>query len=327
MFPVLLYAASSVAADRIGDIEFFGYKGLDVVRIREGLPVHEGDEHRGGVKEQVRRAVADAAGKEPTDVALICCDEKGRHLLFIGLAGESYKKFDYHRKPTGKERLPADMMELYRRLDQTIEAAVRRGGQGAEEDDSKGYALMKDPAARSLQLAVRQWALEHEHQLMRVLEFAAAAEHRRVASDALGYARQSPEQLRGLVLAARDADDEVRNNATRALGVLVRSNAALGSQIPADTFIDMLNSGLWTDRNKGAALLEAMTVGRPPDLLAKIRSAAIDSLIEMASWRRPSHAYFGRMILGRVAGLPEERLKELAWNGPVGAIIEAAGQP
>ena len=89
----------------------------------------------------------------------------------------------------------------------------------------------------------------------------------------------------------------------------------------------MLISGLWTDRNKGAALLEAMTVGRPPDLLAKIRSAAIDSLIEMASWRRRSHAYFGRMILGRVAAYPEERLKELAWNGPVGAIIEAAGQP
>ena len=85
---------------------------------------------------------------------------------------------------------------------------------------SKGYALMKDPAARCLQLAVRQWALEHEHQLMRVLEFAAAAEHRRVASDALGYARQSPEQLRGLVLAARDADDEVRNNATRALSIV-----------------------------------------------------------------------------------------------------------
>jgi hypothetical protein len=86
----------------------------------------------------------------------------------------------------------------------------------------------------------------------------------------------------------------------------------------------MLNSGKSTDRNKGSLLLEQLTAGRDSDLLAKIRSAALDSLIEMASWRRPNHAGFARMVLGRVAGLPEDRLKELAWNGPVDAIIEAA---
>ena len=53
---------------------------------------------------------------------------------------------------------------------------------------------------------------------------------------------------------------------------------------------------------------------------------ALDSLIEMASWRRPSHALFARMVLGRVAGIPEDRLKELAWDGPVDAIIQAAQQ-
>ena len=51
---------------------------------------------------------------------------------------------------------------------------------------------------------------------------------------------------------------------------------------------------------------------------------ALDSLIEMASWRRPNHALFARMVLGRVAGIPEDRLKDLAWNGPVDAIIKAA---
>jgi hypothetical protein len=64
----------------------------------------------------------------------------------------------------------------------------------------------------------------------------------------------------------------------------------------------------------------------PPDLLAKIRSIALDSLIEMAPWRDPSHAYFARVVLGRVAGLPEDRLEKLAWNGPVDPIIEAAVQ-
>ena len=54
---------------------------------------------------------------------------------------------------------------------------------------------------------------------------------RRVASDAMGYARQSREQIVAVVRAARDLDDEVRNNATRALGVLVRSNPALASSM------------------------------------------------------------------------------------------------
>lgn len=135
-------------------------------------------------------------------------------------------------------------MNLYGRLDHEIEAAVRRGGQAAEEDDSNGYALVKDPTVRSLQLAVHQWAIKRERELLRVLEFSSAVEHRRVASDAVGYARQSQDQILALVRAARDPDDEVRNSATRALGVLVRSNATLASEIPPDTFIDMLNSGI-----------------------------------------------------------------------------------
>jgi hypothetical protein len=217
-------------------------------------------------------------------------------------------------------------VNLYDRLDHALEAAVRKGGRVAEEDDSKGYALIKDPAARSLQLAVREWALKHEAELLRVLEFSSAVEHRRIASDAIGYARQSRDQIFALTRAARDPDDEVRNNATRALAVLVRSGSAFASQISPDPFIDMLSSGRWSDRNKGASLLLQLTTGRNPDLLLKIRSAALDSLVEMASWRRPSHAYFARMVLGRVAGLPEDRLEKLAWNGPVDVLLRAAGQ-
>jgi len=323
---VLLGAAPAIASDRIGDIEFFGYKGLDMAKIRETLSVHEGDEYSERTESQVRRAVAATIGKEPTGVNAVCCDEKGNRLLFIGLPGASYKSFVYNLEPKGHERLSSGIMTLYGRLDQAIEAAVRRGGQAAGEDDSNGYALINDPAARSLQLAVRRWAIKHQRELLPVLEFSSAVEHRRVASDAVGYARQSQDQILALVRAARDPDDEVRNNATRALGVLVRSNAALASEIPPDTFIAMLNSGIWTDRNKAAALLMQLTAARNSDLLAKIRSLALVSLVEMASWRRPGYAYAARMVLGRVAGLPEDRLQELVWNGPVDAIIQAAAR-
>ena len=70
-------------------------------------------------------------------------------------------------------------------------------------------------------------------------------------------------------------------------------------------------------------MLERLTATRDAALLSKLRTIALDSLIEMASWHRPAHAYAARMLLGRIAGLPEERLKDLARNGPVETIIDA----
>lgn len=326
LFIFFLIATQAGTCAQIGDIEFFGYKGIDIVRLRKDLPVHEGDVYSDRTKSLIHEAVLSALGKPPTDVAAVCCDEKGNRLLFIGLPGGSYKPASHDAAPEGNDRLSGSLMALYRRLDAAIENAVCRGGDGIQEDDSRGYALLKDPDARALQLAVRRWALRHERELMRVLEFSSAVEHRRVASDALGYARQSPRQILGLVRAARDSDDEVRNNAIRALGVLARSNTKLAEEIPPATFIEMLSSGGWNDRNKATSLLVALTTSRNPSLLASIHSVALDPLIEMARWRRPSHAFFARMILGRVAGLPERQLKDLAWNGPVDAILSAVRQ-
>ena len=48
------------------------------------------------------QAVAGAFGKEPTDVAAICCDEKGNHLLLIGLPGASNKGFIYNPEPKAR---------------------------------------------------------------------------------------------------------------------------------------------------------------------------------------------------------------------------------
>ena len=270
------------------------------------MPVQEGNPYRDSLKGVLRKFISDAIGKEVTDVAAVCCDEKGNHLLFVGLPGRSYKKFVYNPEPRGTERLSPAIVELYARLDHALEAAVRKGNGAAEEDDSNGYALIKDPAARSLQLAVREWAIKHNRELLDVLLLCSFVEHRRIASDALGYVWQSPEQLSALLHAARDPDREVRNNATRALGVLARSQPSVASQIPPQTFVEMLNSGLWTDRNKATSLLVQLTLTRSPDLLAKIRSESFDSVLEMATWREPAHASYcvGQPWLSRTRRKP-----------------------
>jgi len=164
------------------------------------------------------------------------------------------------------------------------------------------------------------------HTLLRTLEFSSDVEQRQVASYVLGYARQSRRQIHALVRAARDPDDKVRDYAIRALGVLATSNARLARAIPPDDFIEMMNSGVWTDRNKSAALLWQLTASRDAAILSKLRTQALDSLVEMASWRLPGHAFYARMLLGRIGGIPEDQLMQLMLNGSIGPILEAVGQ-
>jgi hypothetical protein len=308
---------------RIGTIEFFGHKGIDVAALRGTLPIHEGDEYEEAAMKRVRQAVLSATGLEPTDVNVTCCDRGGQMLVYIGLPGASYRPFAYNPTPGGAARLTPAIVDIEARFGEAIQAAVRKGGDAPSEDDSRGYALQKDPAVRALQLAMRRYALAHDEELLRTLASAGDVEQRRVASEVLGYARQSRRQVDALVHAARDPDDEVRNNATRALGVLARSHAAVARDIPPETFIEMVSAGMWTDRNKGAMLLEQLTAARHQALLAKLRAEALDSLVEMAEWRESSHAYFARMIVGRIAGIPEAQLQRLAADGPVSAIIGA----
>jgi hypothetical protein len=247
-------------------------------------------------------------------------------VLFIGLPGTSSKRFTYNPEPKGTARLSGEITTLNDRLNHALEAAVRKGGDAAREDDSTGYALAHDPAARSLQLKLWDYALAHATELLSVLESSADPKQRATAANALGYARKSSRQIAALVRAARDPDDDVRNDAVRALGVLASSDQRLAGQIPAADFIDMINSGVWSDRNKGAFLLLELTRGRNPDLLAELRTRALDSLIEISKWRSVGHAIPARFVLGRIAGIPEERLQQLV-SGPPEPILEALPHP
>lgn len=74
--------------------------------------------------------------------------------------------------------------------------------------------------------------------------------------------------------------------------------------------------------NKASFLLLCLTRNRDPELLAQLKSRALERLIEIACWRT-QHSWAGRMILGRIAGIDEARLTELAKSGQVEAIIAA----
>lgn len=87
----------------------------------------------------------------------------------------------------------------------------------------------------------------------------------------------------------------------------------------------MIRSGIWTDRNKSSAVLWPLTESRNPQLLARLKSEAGDALLEMARWRADSWAFATRIVLGRIAGIPEERVIPLA-AGPLDAFLSAIGR-
>ncbi|HJQ30645.1 MAG TPA: hypothetical protein VJ866_00620 [Pyrinomonadaceae bacterium] len=312
---------------RVSLIEFYGYGGLDVSRVRAALPVREGEvlpsrqalqDMRGRIAEAARRA----ARRPAAEVSFV---SPGRNevFVFVGLSGKSAEGFTYNAAPKGDARLSDAAMEVHGKVETAFSRALQRGATG--EDDSKGYNLSSNDAElRAAQLAMHEYAAPHEDEIRRVLRESADVAQRQIASEMLGYADQSAGQIADLVWASHDPDDGVRNNATRALLVLARSDPKVAARIPADGFIDMLNSGTWTDRNKASSLLDALSRWREPRLLAALRASALQSLVEMARWRS-GHGFPARMLLGRMAGIEETRLAKLAsTNDGAEVIIKAA---
>jgi len=309
---------------RIGSIDYYGYAGLNLDQIRSAQPLHVGDPFPGPAEtfEKITKAVTSVLGRPPTDIDPVCCNREGNYTFFIGLPGASVKETKLNPVPNGKLQLPPEVVQLYNETLEAWSASVLGGN--AREDRSKGYALSTtDSRLRAKQEAMREYATKHEELIRDVLETSSEAQQRLVAAYFLGYANQSKTQIAALVRASHDANDVVRNNATRALGVLAESSPKVATQIPATPFIEMLNSGSWSDRNKGGWVLESLTKTRDPKLLAQLRSEALTSLIEMSRWHSSGHAYTPRILLGRIAGIEEQRLTKLAGADAAEEIISA----
>ncbi|HEY6247723.1 MAG TPA: hypothetical protein VIX17_27515 [Pyrinomonadaceae bacterium] len=312
---LLLVVGENVHAQRIriGSIEYFGTKDIDVEKVKRSLSAHEGEEmNLEGLPDlitQIKVAVKTSIGAEPTDVAPVCCDIQDRWIVYVGFPGKNSQRFEYNAMPEGTLHFPPEVLTLYR---ETMDILMEAVHAQAKEDRTKGYAISSYPQLRAKQLAARDYAVRNAALIHSVLNHSRDTEQRVVAAHLLGYAVHNNLQIRSLVNASRDPDDGVRNNAVRALGVLAESNQEIARKIPAQDFVDMLNSGLWKDRNKGGFLLSVLTIPRDPRVLRLLRVRALDSLLEMAVWREYGHAASSRFILGRIAGIPEGDLSQMA---------------
>lgn len=310
---------------QIGTVNYFGYGGIDLAAVRNQIPLKAGDTITFATfsEDPTNTAILRMTGHVPTDIGIVCCDDAKHLLIFIGLGGTSSRTLNATATPNGTDHLEPAALKLYDQGMAALMVAIKSGNAG--EDDSQGYMLSNDPALRKINVAMRDYAMNREAEFVRVMQHASDPKQRRAAAAFLGYALRSSAQVAALVQAVNDSDDEVRNNAVRALSVLSAAKGADAIVIDAQPLVALVFSGKWTDRNKGSLLLMRLTERRDPRLLETLRKQALEPLIEGASWKGdPGHSYLFLGVLGRIAGIPEQTLQKMIADGNTEAIIDAA---
>ncbi len=320
--------AAAPAALTIGSIDFYGLNRLSTDRLRGALTFKEGDTVAFGqpppflAESETRLAAIPGVAHARTNI--VCCDN-GHLIVYVGIEEEGAPVLRFHAAPQGSVRLAADVVQAGDELLQAIMLAVQRGE--VDEDRSQGHSLSRAPAVREIQNRFIGYAKRDLPNLRAVLRDSADAKHRAVAAQVLGYVDDKQAVVDDLAYAISDPDEGVRNDAMRTLlvfadAVPTRSRPAL--RVPYAPFIALLDSPMWTDRNKSSGALAALSKDRDPDLLAALRARALTPLVEIARWKSAGHAWAGFMLLGRAAGFSEQDLSDNWARGEREKIIRLA---
>lgn len=317
--------AGAQRAIAIGVVDFYGLHHLSQGDVQRALGIAAGDTVVADSLAPALRRLRAIPGVTDAALAPVCCEPDGRWALFVGIEERGAPRLALDPAPQGAVRLPDDVVQLGRAFDDSLMAAVRRGE--AAEHDSGGHAFFDAPALTAIQHRFLAVAAASLPMLVDVLHHSSDAEHRALAAELLGYAPDVSQVIPDLVAAMHDPDSDVRNNAMRALAVIAgyaQQHPELGIRVPTRPFIEMLESVVWTDRNKASFALWQLTASRDSSLLAGLRARALPALLDMARWQSVGHAYAGYMILGRIEGVSDDALQRDWQRGDRRGVIDAA---
>lgn len=294
----------------VTSIDFHGLRSLNEQALRQKLALHEGD--------MLTRAAADAFSKRPETllpampgisqihVSYVCCSDGGGVAVFVGVEETGSRHLILRARPTGTIRLTEGLIKVHQDVETALYKAVQSGR--ANEDDSEGHALLiDDEEGRAAQVRMIALVAPNLELLRQVLRDSADDTHRAAAAMMLGYAPDKSAVVPDLVRAITDSNDDVRNNAVRALAVFsAKKNDP--PHVLYEPIIALLDSSIWTDLNKASFALFQISERRDPQLFAALKVPARQSLAAIAQWHSRGHALPGYMILGRLAGFPDAEL-------------------
>jgi len=296
-------------------IEVFGNRQVSADIVVQKAGIHEGDTIAmfDFGKEHVISSIKSLSAVKGATVEPICCEDRsGGLLIFIGISESDKVSFKYHKNPVGSVILPKEMTQTYHEFNDAVQKAVLSGN--ATEDYSNGYSLLNDSASRTLQKKFIGYANNKLALLQKVIRESSDPYQRETAAWIIAYNDYKKKFIPDLLYAVSDSSEDVRNNATRSLGILAgyaQMHPELKIEIPVTPFIEMIHSSVWTDRNKGSFVLEGLTQSRKKELLISLKKNSLPELIEMAKWRSKGHAYAAFFILARIAGIKEAEINKL----------------
>lgn len=320
-----LAGALLAQAPRIDVLDFYGLHKVQEASVRQALGVKEGDPlpaSKGDAEERID------AVPGVVESHLEAVWAAGKTILYVGIEERGAPHFDLRETPEGDMKLPEIMTTEYRHFVESSAAAAR--GNVTAEDLTQGHARSADKETRAIQDRFPLFATDHLAELRDVLRNSSDEEQRAIAAYIVGYAPNKLDVTNDLQYALRDADAGVRANAVRsliAIEVLSKLDPNQGIRISPTWFISMLNSLSWSDRTRAVAALLVLTEKPDPEVLAQIREGALQSLVEMARWKTLAHALPPYLLLGRVAGLPEEDVKAAWIRGDRDWVIKQATAP
>lgn len=325
----LLLLTASMAlpqTPRVGIIQIFGAHKVSQEKIRKALAVSEGEPlppSKGDLEERIDSI----DGVVRSSIEAVCCDQ-GRAILYVGIQERGADHFEFREPPSADLKLPDEVVAEWTEFLTSLAVAARQGD--VAEDLSRGHAFAQNENVRRSQLKFVAFAAQYYDLLREVLRNAIDEQQRGIAAYVLGYSEKKKEVANDLQVAMRDADPTVRNNAMRAvsaIAVLAEKSPELELRIPPTWFIEMLHSVYFTDRNKAVLGLLNLSETRDQRVLDHIRERALTPLIEMAQWQSLDHAFPSYLLLGRVAGIPEEEIQEMWKKGQRNELLQKFKEP
>jgi hypothetical protein len=324
--PVFLFLAvtAAYAQDlKVDVLDFYGLRKVSESQVRKALGIREGDRMPPS-KGDAEAKIDQIPGVVESHLEAVCCDN-GQTILYVGIEERGAPHFDLREPPDGEAVLPDEIVGTYSRFLEAAQAASRRGSIG--EDLTHGHPLMADAQARAIQEMFPALVDQNLDKVRAVLRASSDEAQRAMAAYVLVYATRKKDIVNDLQYGLKDADAGVRNNAARslvALSVLAKLDPSSEINISPTWFIEMLNSLSWSDRNRALWALQTLTDSRDPLVLDQLRTRALDALIDMARWKTLSHALPAFILLGRVAGIPEQEIQASWTRGDRDTVIAAA---
>jgi len=309
----------------VGIVDFYGLHKVSEQQARDALGIVPGDSLSALRLAAATAHVGALPGVVQARLEPVCCLD-GRIMLYVGVEEEGAPTLHFRAAPSDSVPLPEAVGRAGAAFQDALDSALAH--QDFAEDDSAGHQLMHYPAARAAEEDFIPLAARYARRLREVLRRSGDPEARALAVQILAYASDKRSIVDDLAYGMSDPDPSVRNNAMRALGLiagLASRRPDLHIVVPSGPFVDLLNSPIWTDRNKASFALLALSSSRDSVLFARLRASALPALVDMARWRNPGHAAPACIILGRLGGMSDQEIQDAWARGDRERFLRVAG--